>query len=485
MIERLSGADRLVLGADASWPQDVGALAILDGAGLLDRDGAIDTVAIRDALARRLHLVPRFRQRVLRLRRGLGGPIWVDHAAFDVSDHIRVRPLPAGSGDEALLRAAESIRRHRLSINRPAWEVWLLPGLRGGRIGLFLRIHHVVADGRAALTMLGALFEADPSAPPLDPPLWSPAPPPSTRELLVDNTRRRLAAVVAALGALARPWAGLQRLRRAAPGMRELMAESPGDETSLDRMIGPERRFAIVRERLHDIRAIGRAHGASVNDVLLAAAAAGLRTLLMYRGEPVDDVSLRVFVPVSLRGRLRGRVEGNDLSQMVVPIALGTTDPVERLRAITRETTARKGRTRTPPTILFRYGVVRRFVLRAIIGQRVNVTSASLSGPRKPLYLAGARVLDLFPVLNLIGNQTIGVGVISYAGAFEICITADAGAVPDVDVVAAGMRNELAALASGVPRGMTAPNVQDGRRQRGLAPADSVVPALAGARPMT
>ena len=224
------------------------------------------------------------------------------------------------------------------------------------------------------------------------------------------------------------------------------MAEAPGDETSLNRLIGPERRFAIVRDRLHDVRAIGRANGASVNDVLLAATAAGLRALLIGRGESVADLSLRIFVPVSLRGRLHGTVAGNHISQMVVPLPLGTSDPVERLRAIAAETTIRKGRTRTPPTLLFRFGIVRRMVLRAIIGQRINVTSASLIGPRQPLLLAGARVLDLFPMLNLIGNQVIGVGAISYAGSFEICITADGDAVPDVEVVAAGIRDELRAL---------------------------------------
>jgi WS/DGAT/MGAT family acyltransferase len=248
------------------------------------------------------------------------------------------------------------------------------------------------------------------------------------------------------------------------PGTRELMAEAPGDETSLSRLIGPERRFSIVRDRLHDIRAIGRANGATVNDVLLAATAAGLRALLIGRGEPVADLSLRVLVPVSLRGRMRGTVGGNHISQMVVPLPLGTTDPVERLRAIAAETTIRKGRTRNPPTILFRFGIVRRVVLKAIVGQRVNVTSASLIGPRQPLFLAGARVLDLFPMLNLIGNQTIGVGAISYAGTFEICVTADGDAVPDVEVAAAGIRDELDALRVHTLRGLAQDASRSGER---------------------
>ena len=392
MIERLSGADRLVLGADSIWPQDVGALAILDGNGLLDERGSLRVDAFRAALAGRLVRVQRFRQRVFRPRRGLGGPIWVDDASFDLANHIKVRALPDGSQDDELLRAAEGIRRQRLNMARPPWEVWLMPGMNGGRVGLFLRFHHVIGDGRAALSMLGALVDTGPASMPDERP---------------DGFRRRRPrhghSLRTTFGvgwgrwhrdsrSLAHPRAWLRGLRASVPGTRELMAEAPGSDTSLNRVIGPDRRFAIVRDSLHDVRAIGRAHGATVNDVLLAATAAGLRALLIHRGEFVDDLTLRILVPVSLRGRLHGTVAGNHISQMVVPLTLGPTDPVERLSAIAAETSVRKGRTRNPPTLLFRFGIVRRLVLKAIVGQRVNVTSASLTGPRHPLYLAGARV---------------------------------------------------------------------------------------------
>ena len=210
MIERLGSADRLVLGADATWPQDVGALLILD------RDVRADEV--RRALSGRLNLVPRFRQRVVRPRRGLGGPIWVDDATFDLGDHVKVRPLPAGSADDALLRAAEAIRRTRLDMSRPLWEAWLLPGLKGGRAGLFLRFHHVVGDGRASLSMLGALLDTDPSAVGERLPPWVPAPPPSARALLADNIRRRLAGVAAGFRALAHPRAAFESSGPPCPG---------------------------------------------------------------------------------------------------------------------------------------------------------------------------------------------------------------------------------------------------------------------------
>jgi len=264
--------------------------------------------------------------------------------------------------------------------------------------------------------MLGALLDAHPTVVAARPPLWVAAPPPSSRALRTDKLRRALVAAAAGFRVLLRPWALLRALRDLIPGMRELVAESHGDDTSLNRLIGRDRSFAIVRDRVRTVRAIGRAHGASVNDVLLAVTACGMRDLFMSRCERIAGVTLRVLVPVSLRGRLHGTVQGNRVSQMVVPVSLGSSDSVARLRAIAAETRIRKGRTRYTPAFLFRFGIVRRLLLKAIIGQRLNVTTATLTGPRKPLFLAGARVLDLFPMLNLIGNQTIGVGVISYAG---------------------------------------------------------------------
>ena len=228
--------------------------------------------------------------------------------------------------------------------------------------------------------------------------------------------------------------------------MRELLAERPGADTSLNRVIGPSRRLALIRASAIDLRHVARLHGATVNDVLLTVIAAGLRAVLAARGERTDGVTMRVFVPVSLRGRLRGTVQGNRVSQMAVPLRLDIADPARRLRWVAAETAERKRRARTTLEPLFRIGLVRRLMLAAIIRQRVNVTTASLTGPRQPLYLAGARVLELFPFVNLIGNQPLGVGALSYAGALEIGVVADADAYPDLDVFAAAVGAELARL---------------------------------------
>ncbi len=446
-IDRLTAEDRLMLQMDGLWPQDVGALAVFEGTGLLDPVGCIRIDAVREAIQSHLHLVPRFRQLIYTPRRGLGGPLWLDSPQFNLTEHVQAFPLPADCDEPALLLTIEHLRSQRLDWSRPLWEMWLLPGLPEGRVGLFVRMHHAIGDGRAAMTMLGAFLDSMPDAPAAAAPAWTPSSPPSARELLGDNLLRRLKGLAGVLTPLVRPRATVQRVLGALPALRELLAEEPASKTSLDRLVGPDRNLAVIRSSNDLVRRIARAHEATVNDVLLAATAGGLRALLQHRGEPVEGVTVRIYVPVSLRGRLRGSVQGNLISQMVVPLSLGTSDPGQRLQRIAAETATRKERGRTSLGTLLRFGIVRRLMLKAIIRQRVNVTSASIPGPRRPLHLAGARMLELFPLLNLMGNEPLGVGALSYAGTFDIGVVADRDAYPDIDVFADGVRHELDELA--------------------------------------
>jgi diacylglycerol O-acyltransferase / wax synthase len=248
---------------------------------------------------------------------------------------------------------------------------------------------------------------------------------------------------------LARPLATLRQLRAAWPAIREVLAEEPATETSLDRMVGPGRRLALIGSSLDAVKEVGRAHDATVNDVLLAVTAGGLRTLLRSRGEPVEDTTVRVYVPVSLRRPRRGPQQGNLIAQMAVPLRLGERDPGRRLRQIAAETTMRKARARTSLDAVLHGRLVWRLMLAAVMRQRVNATSASIPGPVLPLYLAGAGLLEVFPVLPLVANEALGVGALSYAGALTIGIAADRDAYPDLDVLAAAMRDELHDL--GVP----------------------------------
>jgi WS/DGAT/MGAT family acyltransferase len=445
-IDRLTSLDRLMLAASTRWPQDIGALAILDGTSLLDAAGELRIDAIREAIASRLHLVPRLRQVIHAPRRGLGGPLWVDAPRFDIRDHVGVRPLPSESDEAGLLALTERLRRERFDPSRPLWRMWFLPGLPRGRTAMFVKLHHAIADGMAAMTTIAALLDTDPAAPVTPALPWTPMPPPSSGDLFLDNVARHLDAVGRAGSMLIRPGPTLRRARQAWPAIRELFAEQPATRTSLDRMVGPDRSLALIPTSLDEVKAVAHAHQATVNDVLLALTAGGLRAVLRRRGEPVADTTVRTYVPVSLRLRRGGPQQGNLIAQMAVPLPMRETDAADELRRIAADTAARKARARTSLGTLIRGRFVRRLTLVAVMRQRVNVTTASIPGPTMPLYLCGARLLEVFPVLPLIANEPLGVGALSYAGQLNVSVVADRDVYPDLDVFVAGALEQLQAL---------------------------------------
>jgi diacylglycerol O-acyltransferase len=448
-LDRLTAQDLFMLWAgDFGWSQDIGALAILDGTRLLDPDGRVRIEAIRRHMEPRLHLVPRFRQLLYRPRRGLGWPLWVDAPAFDLAKHVRVHPL-AAPGDEAqLLQACAELYERQWDQSRPLWQAWLLPGLPDHQVGLFLRAHHTIADGVAGLAAFGALLDLDAGAPVSAVPPWTPAPIPSAGELLGDNLRRRLDGLGRRLSSLAHP----NRPRRASSGaLREFFAER-APRTSLNRPIGHDRRLAVVRSRLELAKQVAHAHQATVNDVVLAAVAGGLRQLLAGRGEPVEGLVLRVMVPISLHHEQPGQARGNQDAMMMVPLSLGEPNPVRRLALIAAETAARKHKAHPPVTSgIFGVVAVQRATYRFQVHQRfVNLSVTNVPGPPMPLYLAGARLLELFPVVPIMGNITLDVGVLSYAGQLNLSAMADRDTCPDLEVFAHGVRSTLDDLARSV-----------------------------------
>ncbi len=448
-VDRLTAEDLLMLWPDEIWPQEIGALAILDGSSLLDRDGRFRIEALRDVIAARLHLVPRFRQLLHVPRRGLGGPLWVDAPAFDLTDHVRVVPLPDPGDEAALLLVTEQLRRRRLDRSRPLWEMSILPGLAENRVGMFVKMHHAIADGIAGVATLGALLDTAPDGPAGPAPPWAPAPPPTARDLLADSVRRHISGLGRAFSAFAEPVTSARHVMAGWTTIREILAAEPGPRTSLDRVTGPGRNLALIRSDIGLVKKIAHEHGAKVNDVLLGVTAGGLRGLLRNRGEPVADLVLPVYVPVTLRQpEARARARGNLIAQIVVPVPIGMPDPGRRLAWIAAETATRKAGSHPSLGAAFHSRTARRVLLKVLDRYPVNVTTADVPGPQTPLYLAGARLLEVFPLLPLISNVSLGIGALSYAGQFNIMAIADQDACPDLDVFAAGVQDELQALAA-------------------------------------
>lgn len=452
LLERVTAPDlMLIWPEERGWPQDIGALAILDGRTLLDPDGRFLIEAVREHIGRRVHLLPRFRQLLCWPRFGLGWPLWVDHPGFDIAEHVGVFPVPAPGDETQLLLACEKLRRRPLNRSRPLWEMWFLPGLSKGRVGLFIKLHHAIADGVAGVAALGAFVDPVPDPPEMSEPQWTPAPMPSNRELFKDNLRRRLRELDRALSALASPIHTLRRMKRGWPAVRELFAEGLAPRTSLNRRIGSDRRLASIRSSLEEAKEIAHAHCAKVNDVLLTVLAAGYADLLRSRGEPVDDLVLRAFVPVSLHSQQPGQARGNVDGGMAVPLPLGEPDHVRRLQRIAADTAQRKKKARPQAGTIFRSIFLQRAFLRLMPHQRLmNAYVANVPGPPIPLYFAGAPILELFPVVPITANISIGVGALSYAGQFNLTVVADRDICPDLEVFVRGVRQSLDALEQSV-----------------------------------
>ncbi len=450
-IERLSAEDEIMLWPDEIWPQDIGALVILDGGNLFDASGHFRIEDVRAAVAARLHLLPRFRE-LLYVPPGVhGGPFWVDAPAFNLAEHVQVLPVPAPGGEAQLLLGAEELVRRRLDRSRPLWQMWFLTGLPEARVGLFVKVHHCIADGIAGVATFATFLDATPDAIAASPQPWTPAPVPTEAEVLADNRRRRRTRRRRRLSSLVHPVGSLRQVGAGWPAMHELLAEGALAPTSLTRTVGADRSLALVRSRIGVVKEVAHACDAKVNDVMLGAIAGGLRRLLQHRGEPVDGTVLRVYVPVTLRPLdQRAQARGNQVAEMVVPLPIGVSDPVQRLRQIAAETARRKARSRPSVGKMPHRGIAGRAFLKLIDRQRVNVTTADVPGPQVPLYLAGARLLEVFPLLPLIGKVSLGIGALSYAGQFSITVVADRDAYPDLEVFATGVREELAALASSV-----------------------------------
>lgn len=456
MIERLDASEIGFLWQDdRGWPQEIAALAMLDGRALVDDDGDIRLREWRDHVDARLGLIPRFRQRLVRAPFGLGWPYWLDDPTFDISFHVNVAHVDAPGDDAQVLRACERLRRVAFDPARPRWSMWFLTGLSEGRIGWYVRVHHSIADGVAGVALLATFLDGEPAATEQPGP-WQARPHPTVGQIVADNVRRRCREARRGIAALWHPITTGRGLLRTWPAMRETFTEARAPKTSFNRPIGPSRHAAALGMPLDDVKRAAHEHGATVNDVLLAVVAGGFRALLRHRGECVEGLGLRTLVPVSLHEEGSGPARGNVDAAMVVPLPVGEADARRRLDSIAADTAVRKQKARPTAGALFRFVGLQKAFVRLMPRQRfLNAYVANVPGPPADLYLATARVLSVIPLVPLNSNVSIGVGAMSYAGRFEIAVVADREICPDLDAFVDGLRTSLDALElEGEPGGL-------------------------------
>jgi WS/DGAT/MGAT family acyltransferase len=416
----------------------VAAVAFLDRTPLVDSSGQLRLEAIRRHVEERSPQAQRLRQVLVWPSRGKGLPVWADDPAFDITRHVRTQRVPDPGDETSLLNLCCELNQPALGRGHPLWEMWLLTGLVDDRLGLLIRLHHVIADGIAAVELLSSMLDIAPEA-------AAPAVTPSRVETHggassgVPAEGSNVAAVIpeilSALSGGARyvtprvlqGWAFV-RLGRA-PSL------------SWNRPIGRRQRVMLLRADLGSVKAAAHTHGAKVNDVVLAAVAGGARRLLESRGELNPDLEIHVAVPASIR--LPGETGGNRVGIRIIAVPLGEPDPIKRLRAVATRTAAQQGRPPYQPNGRF----LQRWMVRTMFHQRlINILVSNVVGPPVPVYFARARLYEVFQLSVLQGNLGLGVGVLSYAGGLYFDIAADVAVVPDVEVFTAGIIDALERL---------------------------------------
>ena len=443
-LDRISPLDASNLRVeDRGLPMHIAALAILDGPIPGCEPGQTELDVLRRAVERRLHLAPRLRQLLYRPGTGLGPPVWVDDADFDIRRHVHSRSVPAPGDEAALLAVCSELNAARLDPSSPLWELWLLTGLASGRRAVLIRLHHVVADGIAALGMLGVLLDSGPDTAVGRAPGWVPAPVPAVLELAADRFRRLLSALGRAADGLRRPSLVLARCAVLGQLAGRLAHEGRAPRTSLNVPVTGSSRVILIRADLERARTVAHAHGGTVNDVILAAVAGGARRVLLGRGEFQPDLVLKASVAASVRSPSSQQGAGNRVGIIIVPLPAGESDPA---RCLTRVAAATRERKKLPP-YQPNGRLAQRWMLRTMQRQRlVNVLVSNLPGPAAPLQVAGQRVAELFQIGVVQGNLTVSVGALSYAGRLNLDLVGDHGAIPDLAVFAAGMSETLGLL---------------------------------------
>jgi len=487
-FERLSSLDSLFLELeDRTAHMHVGAVAVFEGKAPPYRD-------LLALIESRLSRVPRYRQRVQFVPFKQGRPVWIDESQFDLEYHVRHTALPAPGGDEELRRLAGRLFSQALDRDKPLWELWLVDGLgpagtdgkkSGERFAVISKTHHCMLDGISGVDLATVLMDTEPStdAPP-PAPEWEPRPAPKASELLAVSLKEQITSPIQVVReALHANNDARKLLREIAGGVKPLldlagMGLAPA--CSLNRPIGPHRRFEMLDLPLPEIRKVRRVLRGTVNDVILTVVAGALRQWFGARGEACGP-DLRALVPVSMRGAHDRNTFGNQISAVFCPLPVGEPNPVERLRKV-RE--AMKGIKEggqavgaaalaslsdfAPPTLLAqaaRLQAVTRFF---------NVVITNVPGPQFPLYLLGRELLACYPQVPLAAQQSVGIALLSYHGKVCVGLLADLD-VRDLAAFGGAMRAALAELVACAEAGA---ETTVGTSASGSADAQTATPGI-------
>src|SRR5450631_123820 len=443
--------------------------------------------ALARAIAPRLDLMPRYRQKVEFVPLSLDTPVWVDDPDFEMSNHLLRAALPKPGGDLELQELIGRVFSRPLDRRRPLWEIYIVEGLRDGRWALLTKSHHAMVDGISNLELATILLDVEPDPEPdgraFGVSHWEPEESPSSMGLLINSLRERVTRPARLLSA-ARAVAGQpgrlgNALRDTASGLVAMADHFGTSSSAINGRTGPSRSYRYSRFPLEDFRTIKAAFGGTINDIVLAVVSGGLRRFLITRGVDPEDEALQALCPVSIRDTRERTALGNRLTMLLVKLPTAEADPKRRIAAVRSTVDALKARKQAvgadfllnlagfaPSTL---HAMVARASLRQIA---FNVIVTNVPGPQLPLYCQGAKLVEVFPIAFLYDGQQLAIAIFSYNGMLNFGYLVDAQGVPDVDVFAECVEEGLRELleAAGAQTGeSTAPARQpSARRQRAV-----------------
>jgi diacylglycerol O-acyltransferase len=456
--ERLSAQDNsFLLFETDNLPMHVASTQIFELGPLETKDGGVDYAEIKHFIGSVLHRIPRYRQ-VLRPIPFEGTPVWIDDEHFELDYHVRHTSLPR-PGSAAQLRAlAARVMAQRLDRARPLWEIWVVEGLAHGRFALINKTHHCMIDGTSGVDLGQILQSPTPERVIHEAPAFVPRPAPSDRELVLGALRRRLAMPLRAAS-------GLRAFRREtedlwselglrARALRDMVASQTAgvSDTPINARVGPHRIFDWLTTPLSDVKALRRALGCTVNDVVLTVVTGAFREFLIRRSVRPDEIEFRVQAPVSVRrDDERGKL-GNRISAWLLRLPLEESDPLRQLARI-HETTRelKESQQALGVEMMMRVMDVIPSVLLAL-GARaatsgMNSIVTNVPGPQFPLYLLGAEMLEMYPQVPLFENIGLGIALVSYNGRLCWGFNADRELVPDLASFVADVERSLRRVA--------------------------------------
>ncbi len=461
--DRLTQLDNSFLVYEDSGPaaaMHVASTQVHEAGPLRRDDGSLDIERIEEYVASRLDRIPRYRQRLARTPVE-GHPVWVDDADFNIRYHVRHSRLPHPGNDRQLKRMAGRIFSQHLDREKPLWELWVIEGLEGDRVAVVSKVHHCMVDGISGSELISALLTPEPQEKVQAPAAWEPRPAPGALALGLGEAERVMRA----------PWkvgSALARLLGNEDGARHQLAErlralgrmatdGAGIATPVpfNRPVGPHRRLDWTTLPLERIRAVRKASGGTVNDVVLATTAGAVRRYLSRdRGLDLEGIRFRVMAPVSVRVASERSSLGNRVSAWTVDLPIAEPDPLERLARIRQQTAELKrskqalgAETLTQVTEWTGSALLSLGSRLMTLGTPFNMVVTNVPGPRHRLWLLESPLLEIHPHVPLMGLLGLGIALFSYDGTLSWGFSADWDLVPDLHQMVTATQRSFAELA--------------------------------------